>query len=99
MALKFESSGAAVKLRIKVVPGASKSELSEWLGEILKVRVAAQPEKGKANAAVLALLSEKLNLPRQSLAIISGATSPNKVIEIQGMDLAGLKEKLAFISR
>ncbi len=99
MAAEQGSRDITAQLQIKVVPGASRSEVSQWLGETLKIRVAAQPEKGRANAAVLTLLSVSLGLPKQNLAITSGATSPNKVIEIQGMDLDQVKETLAFFTR
>ena len=46
-----------VKLKVRVVPGASRSAISGWLDDVLKVRVSAQPEKGKANTAVVVLLS------------------------------------------
>ncbi len=48
---------ALITLKVKVVPGASRTQLSGWLGDMLKVRVSAPPEKGKANAAVEALLA------------------------------------------
>lgn len=51
-----------------MVPGASKSEISGWLGDALKIRVAAQPEKGNANAAVVAVLASGLGLPEKALA-------------------------------
>ena len=78
----------ALKLKIKVVPGASKSGVSGWLGEMLKVRVAAPPEKGKANTAVLKLLAKELQLPESALSIAAGGTSQLKVIEIQGVTMA-----------
>ena len=44
------------EIGLKVVPGASRSQVMGLLGDRLKVRVAAPPEQGKANAAVCALL-------------------------------------------
>jgi len=88
--------GKLAKLKVKVVPGASCTELSGWLGDLLKIRIAAQPEKGKANKAIIALLSDELQLPKNAFAIISGTTSPQKVIEIKGLDDDGLYKKLAL---
>lgn len=74
------------RLAVKVVPGASRSGISGWLGDALKLRVAAPPERGKANAAVEALICEALGLPRGSVRVVAGARSPRKVLEITGLD-------------
>lgn len=74
------------RLEVKVVPGSSRTEVAGWLGESLKVRVAAPPEKGKANQAVIRLLSELLALPVASFTIVSGASSQRKFIAIEGID-------------
>lgn len=83
-----------MKLKIKVVPGASRDNIAGWFGDALKMRVSAPPEKGKANRAVQKLIAGKLGIPLNSIEIISGATSPHKVVEIIGIDkeevLAGL---------
>lgn len=52
----------------------------------------AAPEKGKANAAVVEVLSEALDLPKSALRIVSGETSPLKTVEVHGD--AGLLGKL-----
>ena len=71
-----------LQLRLKVVPGASRNQLAGILGDRLKVRVAAPPEAGKANAAVLALLGQWLG--RTDLEVVAGHTSPAKTIFIPG---------------
>ena len=87
----------SVKLKLKVVPGASRSEICGWLGEMLKVRISAPPEKGKANAAVEALVARALDLPAGSARIVGGASSQKKVIEIQGLTSADVQRKLGTI--
>ena len=84
------------RLTIKVVPGASRTEVSEWLGDILKIRVAVQPEKGKANSEVVSLLARRLGLSRRSAVISSGKTSQQKIVEIHGLSFAEVKRKLGF---
>ena len=66
-------------IQIKVIPKSSRDQVAGWLGERLKVRVSAPPERGKANAAVEALLSEVLGAPAR---VVAGATSPLKTVEI-----------------
>ena len=74
------------ELTVKVTPNAGDTSIS-LQGEggpagILQVRVTATPENGKANAAVLKLLSKALGLPKTSLAIIRGTNARTKVIAI-----------------
>jgi uncharacterized protein (TIGR00251 family) len=78
-------SGISCRLKVKAVPGASRSEIVGRLGEALKVRVAAPPEGGKANREILELLAEKLGLPATSVTLVSGAASPAKVVELRGV--------------
>ena len=82
------------RLEIKVIPGASRSEVSGWLGQCLKVKVAAAPEKGKANQAVIKLLSEILKIQESAMAIVSGLTSQRKVVEISGLSQQQLESVL-----
>ena len=79
---------------MKVVPGSSRSCLAGWLGDTLKLRVAAPPERGKANAAVCELLEQALSLPSGSARVVAGQTSPRKTVEIAGLSDAELREKL-----
>ena len=91
------SSSPSVKIRLKVVPGAS-SEGWEWLGDdksLLKIRVMAPPEKGKANKAVEKYLARLLGLPGNAVAITSGASSQQKLLEINGLTLSDVQAKLA----
>ena len=83
------------RLSVKVIPGSSRSVIAGWLGDALKVKVAAAPERGKANAAVQALLSEALGVPAKNVTIVSGPTSPRKVVEIAGLSEEKLRRKLA----
>jgi len=72
-------------IRLKVVPASSRSAIAGWLGERLKVRVAAPPEAGKANEAVRRLLAEALGVPPRQVAIIAGESTPEKTVLISGV--------------
>ncbi len=76
-----------MKLSIKVTPKANKNQVVEdiidLLGQrILKVKVNQPPEDGKANKAVVELLAEYFKVKKNSVRIISGETSRNKIFEI-----------------
>ena len=84
-----------VKLLIKVVAGSSRTGIAGWLGDTLRIRVSAPAERGKANAAVEALLIEVLDLPRGGARIVSGSGSPRKVVEIIGLSEAEIRRRLS----
>jgi uncharacterized protein YggU (UPF0235/DUF167 family) len=64
-------------------------------GGRIRVRVTAAPEDGKANDAVVALLAERLGLPRRAVRVAGGAASRMKWIEIDGLDEEELWRRLA----
>ena len=82
------------RLKVKVVPGSSRDEIVGWLGDALKIKVTAPPEKGRANEAVVELLTERLGLAADAVSVVSGHSSPSKVIEITGMDDETIKTAL-----
>ena len=82
------------RLSLKVVPGSSRDEIVGWLGDSLKVKVKAPPEKGRANEAVIALLAERLGIDASSISMVSGHGSPAKVVEVEGMDAAAIRKAL-----
>ena len=84
-----------MKLSLKVVPGASKNGIAGWLGGRLKIRVTAPPESGKANAAVKEILAAALGIPKKAVEIISGNTSPRKVVEINSLSENEVHQRLS----
>ena len=74
------------RLDVKVVPGAQRTELIGRYGEGIKVRVAAPPEGGQANQAVVELLAGALDVKASAIRIVRGPRSPKKVIEIDGLE-------------
>lgn len=69
--------------RVKVIPKSSKTELMGYLPDgTWKVKIAAAPEKGKANKALCAFLADKLGVPQSRVRIVSGETSHLKRIHI-----------------
>ena len=78
-------SGTTCRLKVKAVPGASRTEIVGRLGEALKVRVAAPPEGGKANREILALLAGHLGLAAADVTLVSGVASSAKVVALRGV--------------
>lgn len=80
------------RLKVKVVPGSSRDEIVNWLGDALKIKVTAPPEKGKANEAVIRLLAAALGIATDDIIAVSGHTSPSKVVAVSGMDDETIKK-------
>lgn len=83
------------RLSLKVRAGGSRNAIVGWLGDALKVAVTAAPERGKANAAVEALLAEALGLPRSAVQVVAGHTQPRKQVEIDGLAADEVRRRLA----
>ena len=69
---------------VKVSAGASRQEIAGEIGGMLKVRISAAREKGKANTALLRLLAKALGVGRGDLEITRGATATVKSIIVKG---------------
>jgi uncharacterized protein (TIGR00251 family) len=70
------------RLRLRVSPRAKRNAVLGLRGDTLKVSVTAVPERGKANDAVVALLAETLGVAPSSIEVVSGASSKDKVVEV-----------------
>jgi uncharacterized protein (TIGR00251 family) len=78
----LQIDGAAAVLHLHVQPGAKRTEIVGEHGEALKVRLAAPPVDGKANAELLDYLAERLGLPRAALTLKSGESSRRKRVAV-----------------
>jgi len=72
-------------LTVRVTPRAGRSAVAGVRDGMLLVKLAAAPVDGAANDALVALLSEVLDIPKRSIRIKSGARSRTKVVEIDGV--------------
>jgi uncharacterized protein (TIGR00251 family) len=79
---------ASTRLKFRVVPGAGRSEIVGRYGEAWKVRVGAAPERGRANAELLDVLSKRLGVGPAELSIVAGHSARNKVVELRGLSAA-----------
>jgi uncharacterized protein len=84
----------STRVRLRVSPGARRTEFAGRYGDGWKVRVSAPPERGRANEAVLDLLADTLELPRRSLSIVSGHGAREKVVLMEGIGPAEIERRL-----
>lgn len=64
-------------------------------GDGWKIRVAAPPERGAANRAVLDLVARTLRVPASTVTLVSGQASRDKIVELSGIDASELDGRLA----
>ena len=76
-----------MRLTVRVTPRGGRDAVEGWASDaagrpVLKLRVAAPPADGAANAAVVALLAKALKRPKSQIAIVSGETARLKGVEV-----------------
>ena len=73
-----------ITLTLHIQPGTKKTAVAGRHGDALKIRLAAPPVDGKANAALLEFIADALGLPKAAVNLKSGHTSRRKVVEVDG---------------
>lgn len=71
-----------MKIKVKVITGASKQEVTQMSDGLLKIKLCSQPIKFKANKELIEVLAGYCNVKKDKIFIISGHTSNHKIIEI-----------------
>jgi uncharacterized protein YggU (UPF0235/DUF167 family) len=84
----------STRLRVRVSPGARRVGVAGRVGELWKLRVAAPAEGGRANDAVVRLLTEAVGVPRRSVALVAGHGAREKVVELDGVAPAEVERRL-----
>ena len=82
------------RVRVHVVPRASRTEVCGMQGDALKVRLQAPPVDGKANAALCAFVADAAGLPKRAVSVVAGETSRSKTLFAAGADPAALAAAL-----
>ena len=85
---------APARITVRVQPKAKRSEVTGYAEGILRVRIAAVPEKGKANQELVRLLADVLGVPRSAVTIQKGATSRTKLVRIEGLSEEEVGERV-----
>jgi len=88
------ADGDGVTLRLHIQPGAKKTEVTGLHGEALKIRLAAPPVDGKANACLIAFLAGRLGVAKAAISLVSGDTSRAKRVRITGVEPSSVRVSL-----
>ena len=88
MAAWFRTApGGTLLLTVHVQPGARRTEVAGLHGNALKIRLAAPPLEGKANAKLVEFLAAAFSVPERAVRLVRGEKSREKVVEISGSSL------------
>jgi uncharacterized protein (TIGR00251 family) len=85
----------STRLRLRVSPGAARAGVVGRHGDAWKIRVAAAPEGGRANDAVIRLLADTLSVPRDAVTLVSGHGGRDKIVELVGLGPSQIARRLA----
>lgn len=83
------------RLAVRASPGSKRDAIAAVVDGVVRVRVAAPPERGRANEALVELLAGCLGVPRRAVSIVRGAASRQKVVEVEGLST---EEALVMLS-
>lgn len=81
-------------IQVKLQPRASRNEIGRVEGSELKIKVTAPPVDAAANEALIKLLAETLDCPRNAVVLVRGKTSRHKVLFLQGQAALAVAERL-----
>lgn len=95
MTVALEARGDGVIIPVRVRAGGRRSAVGGEHDGALRVEVAAAPEKGKANQAVVELVAKTLGVAKSNLTIVSGETSSQKKLFVTGLSVADVAARLA----
>ncbi len=79
---------------MQVQPRASRTEVAGPHGGALRIRLAAPPVDGEANAELVAFLARCLHVPKAAVTIVRGGTARRKVVEVAGVGVAEVEAAL-----
>jgi uncharacterized protein (TIGR00251 family) len=92
LALRDTPGGCTFPVRVH--PGARQNAITGTHDSALKISLTTPPADGRANAALLAFLSQRLNVPRAHIELLTGATSRSKTLRITGLTSAEVETRL-----
>lgn len=95
--IKVVSKGAGVVFTVRVSPGAAGTRVLGEHDGALKIAVAAPPERGKANKALLGFLAKVLGVRKSELRLLAGETSRVKKIAVEKADASRIRSRLVEI--
>ena len=82
----LEATSTGVRLRLRIQPRASRTEVAGRHGDLLRIRLAAPPVDGAANDELVRFLSRVLGVPARAVEVTAGHASRQKTVTVEGAD-------------
>ena len=95
MAWLAQAADGSVVLVLHIQPGARKTEVAGLHGDALKIRLAAPPVDGKANACLIEFLARQLGVAKSAVELVSGDTSRAKRVRISRISVDAAASRLS----
>ena len=86
------------KLEVEVSPKSRRPGVVGRCGDVLKVRVAAAPERGRANDELIETVADFLGVPKASVSVARGGSSRRKLLDIEGLAVGELEAALTRVA-
>ncbi len=94
--IPLQESDGGVSFAVKVHPRARKNAITGEFGDALKLSLTSPPVDGRANQACIEFFAKLLMVPRSSVTIASGQTSPEKVIRVSGLPAEEVRRRIGI---
>lgn len=94
MRLRYTETPEGITFAVRVVPRASQNSIEGLYDDALRVRLAAPPVDGAANAELIKTLAKAFDVPQHQIEIISGQTSKQKRVRVTGIHQVSLEARL-----
>jgi uncharacterized protein (TIGR00251 family) len=91
--LQLKGVPGGVTFAVRVTPRARRNEITGEQGGGLKVKLAAPPVEGAANAALCAFLAEQLRVRKTAVTLVAGQTSRQKVVRVEGVTIEQVRAR------
>ncbi len=83
-------------LTVKVVPGSSRTRIAGFLDGMVKITIAAPPEKGRANDSLIQFLADVLGCKKRDIQLISGHSQPIKRLQVSGLSMETIHHRMGL---
>jgi hypothetical protein len=90
----IEATPSGVRIRLRVQPRASRTEVAGVHGDALRVRLTAAPVDGAANEALVRFLADRLAVARTAVRLVAGEAARTKLVAVDGIDAAEARARL-----
>jgi uncharacterized protein len=88
-------SNIQTKVPVKVIPNASRNEILGLQNGVWRIKIAAPPDKGKANKELIDYLSDMLAVKKIDLTVLRGHASRDKVVAVEGLSQVEVDRRLS----